>query len=802
MKLTLPPTDAFAPPPRVNHLAVTLWLDPHQRHFRGELVAELVLDTATRTLPLRAEGLRFSDCHARIDGQRVRLSARPGSDASLLLIAREPLRAGEAHLHLAWAGAINTRPEGIWRADFGPRSALIGWLADGGMQRVLPCIDAPGQRACHTLTLHVPVGLGAVASSRLLDRRSVGAEVCWRFATTPPIPTRALGFAVGAFEIEDGPQTPTPIRVLAPRGALDTQQPAGAVAEQLTALEALFGHRQAYGKLDLLVVPGLPRAAITLPGLVMCRPAALAPEALAHALARLWTGLLVSPAAEDRWLADALATTAARMVVADRALTHTAIAARRSAMNLDALPEPAPHPFRDVALLEMIARHMGAEAFTAALRRFIRRHAHQSATCADLCSALHDPTAATIADELLGHRGLLLVEGQLSEDRELRLVQSRYADPSAPTSTTLPVQLQIGAGTQTATLRCVMRGPIATLSLPFRPEWIHLNAEQSGYYRWIGPTEQIPALCGSAREQLRLADRIGLADDLMAHFERGVLPADGLLDGLFALLDDPASGVQVAALHHLDAVARRLLPDSHRGGFSALVRDRLEPLAARLFDAPSADPTHAEALLTLLVDAECRTCRPRLEAHAELALADSTWRPAWAGVVLPLAATWADERLFARLRAALDADPPAARRAVLIAAIGRCADPHLTQQALEALPWRRLRGVELLDLLRPMARHRGRRDQIRQFIEQHFDALMHRFGAAILTRLPELARDARTASERSAWATLFTSPRLRPPGMAPAVRRMLAIIDRNLRQAADASTALRVRLAQPAVRPS
>lgn len=803
MRGAAPLTDAPGHAPQVNHLAVTLWLDPHQRQFRGELVAELILETATRTLPMRAEGLRFSECHARIDGQRIRLSARPGSDASLLLIAREPLRAGEAHLHLAWSGTINERPEGLWRAAFGARSALVGWLDGEGAYRVLPCIDAPHHRACHTLTLHVPVGLGVVATSRLLERRSVGTEVCWRFATTPPIPTRALGFAVGAFEVEEGPRSPTPIRILSPRGALGDARLGEPLAARLATLEALFAHRHAYGKLDLLVVPGLPRATISLPGLVMCRPAALTPEALAKALARSWTTLLVSPSAEDGWLGEALAAVAARQVTPDAALTVDATAARRTALALDGLPEPAPHPFRDVLLLEMIARQMGDAGFTEALRRFVRRHAHHSAGRAEWIAALRDPLGAAIAEDLLGRPGLLLVEGRLIAPHRLQLTQTRHGELDGPlTGFTLPVCLRIGRGDEAVGLDCVLRGPVTTLELPFAPEWVHLNADQAGYYRWIGAAEHLERLCGAARRHLGLADRVGLPDDLHAHFERRALAADQLLDGLLHLLDDPADPVRIAALVQLQVIARRLVPESHRAAFAELIQLRLQALVAALFDAPDADPALGQAALGLLAAIGCPSLRHRLLAQAERALTDPTWRPAWAAVVLPLATAWADARLFDRLLGALHAEPPPERRAVLIRALGGCADPLLAQQALEVLPRRALQGPELLDLLRPMARHRGQRDQIRRFLEQHFEALLARYGAGILTRLPELARDVHTASERSAWATTFTSPRLRPPGMAPAVRRMLAIIDRNLRQAADASVPLRARLSHRPAAPA
>ena len=163
---------------------------------------------------------------------------------------------------------------------------------------------------------------------------------------------------------------------------------------------------------------------------------------------------------------------------------------------------------------------------------------------------------------------------------------------------------------------------------------------------------------------------------------------------------------------------------------------------------------------------------------------------------MPWAARVAGEpRYFDALERALAAGPTAQLRSALISAMGHFADPTLLARGLSRALNHGLHRDEWFALMRPIAQRREGRDQLRALIERHLDPLVSHL-SDLSARLPGLGHDARTASERSAWATTFAAPRLRTSSVTPAAARMLIVIDGNIRLAAQASASLRARLAR------
>jgi hypothetical protein len=111
-----------------------------------------------------------------------------------------------------------------------------------------------------------------------------------------------------------------------------------------------------------------------------------------------------------------------------------------------------------------------------------------------------------------------------------------------------------------------------------------------------------------------------------------------------------------------------------------------------------------------------------------------------------------------------------------------------------------MRGPDLMRLLTPITRHRTGRDAVRRLITTHHAIWARKVDRATLDQLPLLARGARTASERSAWATAFATGPLRARRFALNVQQVLRDIDARIRLASRASSPLRTRLS--AIQPS
>ena len=92
------------------------------------------------------------------------------------------------------------------------------------------------------------------------------------FAATPPLPTYLVAFAVGDFDIRQGPKDVVPIRLLAVKGKAKLGDAALDAAEGLVKkLGEYFGLPYPFPKLDLLAVPDFTAGAMENPGLITFR---------------------------------------------------------------------------------------------------------------------------------------------------------------------------------------------------------------------------------------------------------------------------------------------------------------------------------------------------------------------------------------------------------------------------------------------------------------------------------------------------------------------------------------------------
>lgn len=96
-----------------------------------------------------------------------------------------------------------------------------------------------------------------------------------------------------------------------------------------------------------------------------------------------------------------------------------------------------------------------------------------------------------------------------------------------------------------------------------------------------------------------------------------------------------------------------------------------------------------------------------------------------------------------------------------------------------------------------MSRHRAGRDAILRWLDARFPAVAAKAGEGLITWLPRIIAEVRTASERAGWEQLFAPPERRPPGTDRVLRPALEAADRNIRLNARASSALRLALGGP-----
>jgi len=835
---------------RPTHYALSLWLDPAVSRFRGALELELVLAAESTEICLHGEGLRIERAEARVAGGQVDLAVTEGVGGALTLRAQKPLPVGPLTLHLRWSGLVASQPEGLYAVEVEGRGYLFTQFQPLAARRVLPCFDEPAFKATFAVTVHAPAGATVAANGRCLERRADGADVCWRFATTPPIATYLLGLVVGPFDVVEPERRvdDLPIRALTPRGRGHLARFAlRLVPPLIDALEHWCGRPFPYEKVDLVAVPDFAAGAMENVGLITFRERLLlvdpdhAPPSdlrwtllvLAHELAHMWFGNLVTMAWwNELWLSEAFATlleaTMADEVAPAFGIGLDMLRDIGRVMDHDTLAETPPirHPVTDAsgirgafdglvytkgaAVLQMASVWLGDQVFRDGVRRWLGRHAHRNAATEELLADLDGLTGAPVSTVLRGffdQPGLPGVQLTSTPDPCLfRLTTRRFCPAGVtlePGTWAVPVRVRYRDGQGVHTHALLLDAEGAELRTHQPPLWLHLNDNESGYYRWRLPAPLLMALFGPHLTELTPRERTALPGHLWALLEAGDVDAAVLLETLLSLATWPERAVVEATLDCLDRLARRLLPDSHRNAFAARIRAALGPLASRLGlwprpGEPVADGLLRPAVLSALVRlGDDATVRSALAEHTDQTLLQPHPDPAVATYAWPVAAIAADAHRFSLLCQAL-ADPPSpGHRAILVMALGSIEDPALLPEVLVLFHTPLLRPHDLPTLLRPMGRHRRGREAILRWLDQRFATIAAKAGEGLIAWLPRMMGDVRTTSERAHWEDVFAANERRPPAVDRMLRLSMEAADRNIRLNARALAALRLALDAP-----
>jgi alanyl aminopeptidase len=595
---------------------------------------------ATETLWLHGRDLAVQS--ARVQDQSGEpLSARwHVADESGVVALHLPrsVGPGDVNVRISYEAPFSTTLRGLYRVEAGGDAYAFTQFEPIAARRAFPGFDEPRFRAPFDVTLtvrqeHVAIASTPVVQEEMLD----GGLKRVRFATTPPLPTYLLAFAVGPLDVVEAPPIPPsgpraralPFRGAAVRGrgpelayALERTPPL------LEALEAYFGSEYPFAKLDVIAVPDFGAGAMENVGAITFREALLlldeeeAPEwqrrafasVMAHELAHQWFGNLVTLAWwDDIWLNEAFATwMAARAVEAAHpehqpGLRHLERVLR--AMDADSLvsarqirqPIQSNHDIRNAfdaityskggGVLSMFERWIGRERFRQGIRDYLEEHRFGIATSSDLLSALTRAAGRDVETPFrtfLEQPGVPFVETAVRCEEagaSLALRQSRYLPVGSSGSRDAVWQVPVCARFasadptgETCTLLTEAEGNLA-LDAPTCPDWVLPNADGAGYYRWALAAPDAARLGHDGVPRLSARERLSFADGLDAAFHAGALPAPQVFGSLALLAEDPARPVAEAPMALL-RLAREHLVD-------ATLRPRVEAFAASLYV-----PTH------------------------------------------------------------------------------------------------------------------------------------------------------------------------------------------------------------------
>jgi alanyl aminopeptidase len=762
--------------------AARLAIDPARPAFNGSIA--ITGDVVQRSSVIWLHGHRLTIVRAVATGAgpNTPLRVTPQGEDLLEVRAEVPLAAGRWTLAIDYTGSydeVNTA--GAFKQTVAGESYVYSQFESTYARWAFPCVDEPDNKVPWQLTLDVPATLVAVSNTPPHEEQALDPDhKRIAFATTRPLPSYLVAFAVGPFDVVDGGKTRsgTPVRLIAMKG----RAPETAWARQTTAklvdlLEEFFGSRYPYDKLDMLAIPvTVGFGAMENAGLItftetlmLLDPKHAARQReytwiyiAAHEIAHQWFGDLVTMKWwDDIWLNEGFANWAERKISARFEPTWheelAEIAERNQALGSDSLVSARQirQPIlaegdinnafdgitydKGASILNMFEGYLGSEVFARGIRNYLAQHAWGNATSTDFAAAISQAAGKDVSAAFatfLDQPGAPEITATLAcEHGSARAVlrQERYVPPGSPVPAAskpwiVPVCVAYDRGGKRAESCALLDDTTGSIALdaPSCPRWIMPNADGRGYYRNTYTAAQVRQLRDDAWQQLRPTERRVLVFDASNAATLGKLPVSLALSFLPKLL---AAGdrFSVAAALAIPRHVRSFVPDELRPTYEAWLRRTFGPAARKAGLSPSdRDSLDIEAVRGDLIDVAANVGNdPQLIAEA-VKLADK-WRDlpqATRGQVLALAAR-ASPQIFNRLMNDVRTEPDRARRGDIVKALSSTRDVAQQRAALALLldPALDIRDTEAMLF---SAEEDTNRAVTRQFFREHKDAILKR----------------------------------------------------------------------------
>ncbi|MGH8165258.1 MAG: M1 family metallopeptidase, partial [Rhodanobacteraceae bacterium] len=327
-------------------------------------------------------------------------------------------------LAIAFSAPFNKTLEGYYKVTFAGHDYAMTQMEPISARLAFPCFDEPDFKTPMTLTLTVPAADVAVANTaQSTEAKAADGWKTITFQPTQPLPTYLYAWAVGPWDMVQGPtippstwrSTPVPVRGIATRGNGGDMARALAMAPGIIQHEeAYYGFGYPFGKLDLAALPDFSAGAMENAGLVTFRDWLLllkpdsSPSAVrssfsveAHELAHQWTGDTVTLKWwNDIWLNEAFATWMEQKVTQEIHPEYRGdlerIEGGEGAMHNDSLVSARMirQPItgngdiltafdgityqKGQAVIGMIESTLGPDVFRAGIRRYMAKYNHQN----------------------------------------------------------------------------------------------------------------------------------------------------------------------------------------------------------------------------------------------------------------------------------------------------------------------------------------------------------------------------------------------------------------------------------------
>ncbi len=653
---------------------VDMVMNPDDAAYKGVVEIDVNIKNPTRKIWLHGKQMTVSDAVAKIDGAEdiaLSFTELPEAEAPsgiAYLSSDVTIPAGSLTLRLPYSTPFNMALNSAYKVERDGEAYIVTQFESLGAREAFPSFDEPRFKVPFTISIAAPQEDVVIANTPEVSSEDLGEGwIKHNFATSRPLPTYLIAFAVGPYDVvrhADLPPTevrdrPIELRGIAAKGS-GPQLTYGLenTAGIMEALESYFGIPYPYEKLDLIAAPEYAFGAMENPGAIVyleylmllddnapLRQKRAYARVHSHELAHQWFGNLVTPFWwEDIWLNEAFATWMGNKGIAiwnpDGNFDRLTLNAALATMNLDALAntrqirtplersENVNDQFDSITyrkgggVLSMFESFVGEDTFRDGVRLHMDRFADDVATADDFFQSIADgsknPDVVEAMKSFVDQPGLPLVSAELNctdNQTSLKLSQSRYAPLGSQIkqgqSWQIPVCAKFGFG-ETSEKSCVL---MKQDSVELTPEtdgcadWVTLNENGSGYYRFSLDSDGWQSLLANIG-QLNSREALTVQDSLEAAFRAGEVEPSVYLDGMKTLADHPEYDVAANA-GDLISWMYKYLPEESRPDLARYIQDMYGERFAASRDADTIDgnllaPTLASRLINYAQDPELK----------------------------------------------------------------------------------------------------------------------------------------------------------------------------------------------------
>lgn len=569
---------------RPTHYAVSVVPHAATLNFDGKVTVDIEVLQPTASITLNAIDMAFSSVQLTPVAGKLAFAAPKvtvdDKDQTATFTFSQPIPKGKYELAMSYTGKIGTQANGLFAIDYdsksGKQRALYTQFENSDARRFIPSWDEPNYKATFDLEVTVPATQMAVSNMPVASKSDAGNGLSLvKFQTSPKMSTYLLFFGTGEFDRVTTMADSTEIGVITQKGlsaqGAFTLESGKAVLQEYNDY---FGVPYPLPKLDNVASPGSSQffsamenwgAIYTFEYALLLDPSISTQtdkqevfNTAAHEMAHQWFGDLVTMRWwDDLWLNEGFASwMAARTTGKLHPEWNTqldAVGTREAAMSRDAVVtthpvvqhvetvDQASQAFDAItyakgeSVIRMLEGYVGADAWRAGVRNYIKAHAYSNTVSDDLWHAM-DAVApgkqvTTIAHDFTLQPGIPLIRveaGTCSNNiTTLKLSQGEFTKDrpdKKPLRWHVPVIAQ-SMGRKPVTT--IVDGQ-ATLAVPGCGP-VLVNAGQSGYYRTLYAPTQFEALKVDFTK-LAPIDQLGVMSDTWALGMGGLQPVSDFLD--------------------------------------------------------------------------------------------------------------------------------------------------------------------------------------------------------------------------------------------------------------------------------